>query len=61
MSGATPIHVNRALRELREKEIADFNRGRVAIADQKRLESFGLFEADYLYGEGTVYLREGYA
>lgn len=61
MSGATPIHVNRALRELREKEIADFNRGRVAIVDQKRLESFGLFEADYLYGEGTVYLREGYA
>lgn len=61
MSGATAIHVNRALRELREKDIADFDRGRVEIGDQKRLESFGLFEADYLYGEGAIHLREGYA
>ena len=60
MCGATTIHVNRALRELREKGIAEFARGRVAFDDLKRLEDFGRFQADYLYGEGMNYLREGY-
>ena len=60
LSGATTIHVNRALRELRENEIATFSRGRVTIADRKRLEDFGDFQPDYLYGEGRVFLREGY-
>ncbi|UAB79583.1 Crp/Fnr family transcriptional regulator [Erythrobacter sp. SCSIO 43205] len=61
MCGATTIHVNRALRELREEGIAEFVRGRVEFSDRKRLEAFGLFEPDYLYGEGTNYLREGYS
>lgn len=61
MSGATTIHINRALRELRENDVADFARGRVNIPDRDRLESYGRFEPDYLYGEGSVYLREGYA
>ena len=61
LSGATAIHVNRALRELREGNVADFSRGRVDIPDQARLEAFGKFQADYLYGEGLNYLGEGYS
>ena len=61
MCGATSIHVNRALKELRKKDIAQFVRGRVTIHDRRRLEEFGCFQADYLYGEGAIHLREGYA
>lgn len=61
MSGATTIHVNRALRELRLDGVANFARGRVDIEDRKRLESYGRFQCDYLYGEGSIHLREGYA
>lgn len=61
MSGATTVHVNRALRELRERGVASFARGRVAFHDPGRLEEFGHFQADYLYGEGTNYLREGHS
>lgn len=61
MSGATTIHINRALRELRDDGVADFVRGRVNIKDRERLESYGRFHSDYLYGEGSIHLREGYA
>jgi len=50
MTGATTIHINRAVRKLREGEIADFTRGRVDIADRTRLEEYGMFQPDYLYG-----------
>lgn len=60
LSGATPIHVNRALAELRKAGIADVSRGRVDIPDRKRLEEFGKFNPDYLYGEGALSLREGF-
>ncbi|MEO0461781.1 MAG: Crp/Fnr family transcriptional regulator [Pseudomonadota bacterium] len=61
LSGATAIHVNRALRELKDSDVAEFSRGRVDIQDQKRLEAFGHFQADYLYGEGLNYLGEGFS
>ncbi|MCK0098579.1 Crp/Fnr family transcriptional regulator [Qipengyuania sp. S6317L1] len=60
MSGATAIHVNRAIRALREQGIVDVQRGRINIADKSELEKFGRFTPDYLYGEGELSLREGF-
>lgn len=51
MCGATAIHVNRGIAELRKTGIADFRRGRVVISDRDRLEEFGDFNPDYLYAE----------
>jgi CRP-like cAMP-binding protein len=58
MSGASAIHVNRAVSELRELGIADIHRGRIDIPDRAALERFALFEPDYLYGEGTLSMRQ---
>lgn len=54
MCGATPIHINRALRDLREKGLAVFDRGRVVIHDPARLEAFASFSPDYLYGPWSL-------
>lgn len=54
MCGATPIHTNRALRELRESGLADFDRGRVTIPDQAALERYAEFSPDYLYGPWSL-------
>lgn len=59
MSGATAIHVNRAIRELRELGIVDVQRGRIEVADKSQLTNFGRFTPDYLYGQGELSLREG--
>ena len=62
MSGSTAVHANRALRELREKGIAEFRRGRMVSQDRKALEHYADFAADYLYGEGQLALeREHFA
>ena len=62
MSGATAIHVNRAIRELRELGLAVVARGRIDIPDIAALEQFAYFDPDYLYGgEGALSLREGFA
>lgn len=49
MCGATAIHVNRGIAELRKSGIADFRRGRVVVTDRKRLEEYGDFKPSYLY------------
>lgn len=59
MSGATSIHVNRAIKELRKKGLVHPTRGRIDIPDRAALEKFGQFEPDYLYGDGKLSLREG--
>ncbi|MEE4201935.1 Crp/Fnr family transcriptional regulator [Erythrobacter sp.] len=59
MSGSTTIHANRAIKELRERGIAEMTRGRIDIPDRDALEAFAKFEPDYLYGEGTLAHREG--
>lgn len=48
--GATPIHVSRALKDLRERGIADFSRGRIDLPDREKLYEFAAFDPDYLYG-----------
>ncbi|QWC58422.1 helix-turn-helix domain-containing protein [Erythrobacter sp. 3-20A1M] len=59
MCGATPIHTNRAISELRKHELANFQRGEVRIPDRARLEEYARFTPDYLYGEGELSLRDG--
>lgn len=61
MCGATPVHVNRALMQLRKDGIADFRRGEVRVANRAMLESFAEFDPTYLYGshaEAPVTLRQ---
>ena len=54
MCGTTPIHMNRALAELRREDVAEFRRGLVVARDRERLERFGDFDPAYLYGEGPL-------
>ena len=54
MCGATPIHTNRALRDLRESGLAVFDRGRVTIPDMGALEAYAAFSPDYLYGPWSL-------
>ncbi|OBX19521.1 transcriptional regulator [Erythrobacter sp. QSSC1-22B] len=51
MCGATAIHVNRAIAELRKTGIADFRRGRVMVSDRERLKEYGDFNPGYLYAD----------
>lgn len=54
MCGITPIHMNRALGQLRREGIADFRRGTLYVEDRARLETFGAFNPFYLYGESVL-------
>lgn len=54
MSGSTPIHTNRAIRELRRTGLAHFDRGRVTIPDRAGLEEYSGFTPDYLYGPWSL-------
>jgi CRP-like cAMP-binding protein len=58
LSGASAIHVNRALGELKELGLAEMLRGRVNAPDRGALEQFARFNADYLYGEGALSMRK---
>jgi len=49
--GLTPIHVNRTLKELRERGLVQFKGGRVTIHDWDRLARVGEFDPAYLYVE----------
>jgi CRP-like cAMP-binding protein len=58
MCGTTPIHMSRALSQLKREGIAEFRRGTVYVADRARLEAFAGFRSDYLYGEGMLHIGE---
>ena len=58
MCGATSIHTNRAVSELRRMGLADFQRGKVRIPDRAKLEDYADFSPDYLYGEGLLALDD---
>ena len=58
MCGATTIHTNRALADLRKQGLVSFQRGEVRIPDRQKLESYASFIPDYLYGEGHLAIRQ---
>lgn len=47
--GLTPVHVNRVLRELRERGLVEFRGGRVTISDLASLRDLAEFDPAYLY------------
>jgi CRP-like cAMP-binding protein len=49
--GLTPVHTNRVLKELRERDLASFRNGIVAIHNLHGLESLAEFDDSYLYIE----------
>ncbi len=49
--GLTPIHVNRTLKELRERGLVQFKSGRVTIKDWDALAKVAEFDPAYLYLE----------
>lgn len=49
--GLTPVHVNRVLKELRERELVEFRSGKVTILDSAGLRQVAEFDPAYLYLE----------
>jgi CRP-like cAMP-binding protein len=49
--GLTSVHVNRVLKELRERELVEFRGGRVTISNLAELRRLGEFDPVYLYLE----------
>lgn len=54
MCGATPVHMSRALRDLRERGLATFRNGRLTCPDRRALERHCEFDPSYLYGPGDL-------
>jgi len=46
--GLTPIHVNRMLRELRERKFLEFRQGQVRLLDHAGLMKFAGFDGEYI-------------
>jgi CRP-like cAMP-binding protein len=46
--GLTPIHVNRMLRELRERRFIEFRQGHIRLLDSPGLRKFAGFDAEYI-------------
>jgi CRP-like cAMP-binding protein len=47
--GLTPVHVNRVLRDLRERGLVEFRGGRVSFQDLPALKRLAEFDPGYLY------------
>ena len=58
MCGTTSVHMSRALRRLREENLATFRHGRLTCADRAALEAFCEFDPAYLYGRGELRMGE---
>ncbi|WP_287217273.1 Crp/Fnr family transcriptional regulator [Mesorhizobium sp.] len=48
--GLTPVHVNRMLRELRERGFLEFRQGHVRVLDRLGVTKFAEFDASYING-----------
>ena len=60
MIGATPVHTNRALNQLRENDMLTFAHGQVEFADRAALEKYASFDVGYLYKNSQIsFLRDG--
>jgi CRP-like cAMP-binding protein len=49
--GLTPVHVNRVLKDLRERELVEFRSGKVTVLDPASLRRVAEFDPAYLYLE----------
>jgi len=49
--GLTPVHINRTLKDLRERGLMEFRSGRVTIHDLEGLRGVAEFDESYLYLE----------
>jgi len=49
--GLTPVHVNRTLKDLRERELVEFRSGKVMIRNLSGLRQLAEFDPGYLYLE----------
>lgn len=58
MCGATAVHMNRAISELRRLGVADFRRGTFTFADRRQIEEYGDFDPTYLYGRGNLHIGD---
>ena len=47
--GITPVHVNRIIKQLRDENIVDINRGRVRVLDETKLAELAQFDDRYLH------------
>ena len=54
MCGATPVHMSRALRSLRDLGLATFRNGRLYCSDRAALAEYCEFDPSYLYGPGEL-------
>ena len=54
MCGSTPVHISRALRNLRDLGLATFRNGHLQCPDRRALERHCEFDASYLYGPGEL-------
>ena len=54
LCGLSTIHISRSLRDLRERGIVEFHRGRITILNADALKVVGRFDPSYLYGEGDL-------
>lgn len=52
--GLTGVHVNRVLRQMRERELLMFRSGEVTVLNRPALHTLGEFKATYLYGDGSA-------
>lgn len=50
--GMTPVHINRMLRDLRERKLLEVRRGRVTIHDLAALRRLSDYDPSYLFIEG---------
>lgn len=46
--GITTVHMNRTIRELRERNLADLSRGALVVPDFEALADAGQFDDGYL-------------